>query len=1129
MWFCNQSITKPNQLQFMRPKANLLRKQHLRWWVFALLLVSSLSVRANRPQANIQEATISIKMINKPIVELLNTVEEQTTFYTSYTNKTVEGITITGNYANIKLLDLLKVVSGETGLEFKVRGNNILIFKGVRDKELFEVAIPEPEQIGSYLKHTNYPVQIKLESLFGNDPISGTVHGEDGFPLIGATIRIKGSTKGLIVDNDGAFNIKTPGSDFPVTLVVSYIGYKTKEVVVEAPENLEIVLELDAQQLEDAIVVGYGSIEKSDIVGSVASVDINKATATPTTNVSEMIRGRAPGVRVSLNDARPGGTSNILIRGKVSLVGNAPLIIVDGVPYDNINNVSPDDIKSIEVLKDASSQAIYGARAANGVILITTKRGDEGALKVNYHGYISKQKFAHNFDLFTADEFIQLRREAQRTGNNDEYLADETIFEEFELEAIQNRNFVDWEDLVMEEPFMTSHTLSLSGGGENTKVYTGFNYFSQDGVIPTSGFERASLRLNVDQKISERVSLSANVNYQSGRQDVESQGLNFITLSPLAKPYDENGNVVKNPLGPSSILVSPLWMIQESTHDVNTDVIDINLVGNWQINDKLSYTLNTYRRNRNSFTGIYQTSEHPNADADNGRGFLRNSQFTDFLVENIIDYKTTLSHNQTLDVTLLQSINERDYAMSSFEKRDFQNDELKYNGSAATLLNEQRDVWSRKLVSFMGRVRYNLMDKYLLTVTARRDGSSVFAENNKWAFFPAVAVAWKMHEEPFLAQSDLISQAKLRVSYGATGNEGIAPGGTLGTTTYYPYTFGGTTSSGSLTNGQLPNPDLKWETTYTQNYGLDWELWNGKVSGSIEYYNSTTKDLLLNRTVPGTTGFEFTRYNIGEVNNQGFEGQLNANVLTTPDFNWSVGAVFSRNKNKIVDLIGKDENGEPIDFRSEGLFVGQPIDVINQKIFDGIWQEGDNIAESAQPDAMPGDIRVVDIDGDGDIDGDDNLPVAIEPKWTGSLNTTVSWKGFTLFADIYIVEGATRSNNFLNGNTAGGLQGNKNGIAVDYYLPESPSNDYPRPRPGTPANLFALAVQDASYVRLRSVVLSYDLPPQVLNNIGFNNAQIYFSGTNLVTWTDYLSWSPEINPGDFPDARSYTIGIKLGL
>ncbi|MCM5662294.1 SusC/RagA family TonB-linked outer membrane protein [Galbibacter mesophilus] len=959
--------------------------------------------------------------------------------------------------------------------------------------------------------------------------ITGKVVDSQGVPLPGATVAVKNSSKGVVTDFDGNFKIQIP--EKAEAVLISFLGFKTIEKDIN-DDFSNIVLTENTSQLDEVVVVGYGTLKKSDVVGAVTSVDVDEATAVPTTNVSEMIRGRAAGVQVNLSDARPGGSSNILIRGKVSLVGNDPLIIVDGVPYDNINDVAPDDILSVEILKDASSQAIYGARAANGVILITTKRAKEGVFKVNYHGYTTNQSLTKNFDIFSAEEYAQVRREAFRTDNEEEYLEDATIFEPFELEAIENENYVDWEDLVINDALITSHTLSASGGGERTKVYTSINYFNQDGIIPTSGFKRGTFRLNLDQQITDKLSLQTNINIQKSEQNIETGNLDVINISPLAKPFDENGELIREPLGDGKLTVNPLWNIREADNDVFRNLRDLNLVGLYQFTPNFSYKLNAFSRVRDGKQGIYNSSTHPAGDGDiRGLATLGDYNYEEYLIENIFDYSPNIGEKHSLDFTAVNAFNQRKTTETSVTKSGFANDNLSYNGKADIIRATSRDVSRRRLVSFMGRARYSFLDRYLLTLTMRADGSSVFAEDEKFGYFPAAAIAWKINEEPFMKDSKVFNQLKLRVSYGATGNDGINPSESLGLADDLPYVFGGNTFGGFAPLNRLPNPALKWETTTTLNTGLDFRLFNNFINGTVEYYHASTTDFLLDRILSGVSGFNVTRFNIGEVENKGIEATLNTNIINNSKLQWSVGAIWSTNENKVISLAGeRDQEGNLIDFESQGLFIGESIDNIHQFVFDGIWQAGDDIENSAQPDARVGEVKVKDLDADGDIDDDDRIIIDQNPDWYGSLTTNVRYKGFELFADFYFVEGATKINPyFADGNLGAALKGGANGIAVDYYLPEDPSNTVIRPSTGTPSFLRSLAVDDASYQRLRTLTLGYNIPRKVLDQIGLERFKIYLTGTNLITWTDYKSYSPENNPGQFPDARGLTFGVQLGL
>ncbi len=973
--------------------------------------------------------------------------------------------------------------------------------------------------------------------------ITGSVVDANGVPLPGASVVVQGTTIGASADFDGLFSLEVPTD---ATIVeVSYIGYITAAVpITDQPMN--VVLQEDANQLDEVIVVGYGTQKKSDVVGSVTSVDLEEATAIPTTNVAEMLRGRAAGVQINLSDARPGGSSNILIRGKVSLEGNDPLIIVDGVPYDDINDVAADDISSIEVLKDASATAIYGARAANGVILITTKRGKEGKMVVNYHGYTTTQHLTKNFDIYSGAEFADLRREANRDRITGDFTADDVIFDELALESIQNQRYVNWEDLVLRDAVLQNHALSVSGGTESTKVYASVNYTLQDGLVPDSGFERGIFKLNVDQKINDRLSIQANINYQTSTQDIESVGAEVILISPLAVPFDENGDLIKRSEGESNFRINPLWNIRESVDEIKTNLTDINLTATYNITPSLSYKINTFSRKRNTDHGIYKSSLHSQGDAGrNGLAILSTTFYKEYLLENIINYTPKLNEANNLDFTFVQATNQRETIINRARRSGFPSDDLGFNGAATVLLppvNDQdkpipsREVSRRRMVSFLGRARYGLLDRYLFTLTARADASSVFSKDNKWGYFPAAAFAWKVHNESFLENSKSINELKFRASYGQTGNEGINPLESLGKADDIPYIFDGTTLGGFAPSAQLANPNLKWETTTTFNVGVDFGLFNNFLTGTVEYYKANTTDFLLNRFVPSITGYSNIRFNIGEVQNKGFEVMLNTNIIRKEDFQWSVGLTYSTNDNEVLELTGElDEEGKPVelpyDNNSKRLAVGQSINNLWVPQFDGIWQVSDDPATNF-PDmkAVPGDVRVIDQNGDGKINAEDNIFIGTDPDWYGSVTTTLNYKGFDLFADFYILDGAIR--NEVPGSAFSveeGFKANNNGIKVPYYTLENPSTEHPRPKATTHSNIRAYTVKDASYTRLRTLTLGYSIPYKHISKLGLKTAKVYGTGTNLFTNTDFRSYSPEQSAGKFPEARSLTMGVKLGF
>ncbi len=1071
--------------------------------IFLMLTVLCLQVSANG-----YSQKVTLKEKNSSLQSILEKVKNQTGyqfFYSDDVLRSAKKITVT--IQNKDLAEALDICLEGQGISYTISEKTIILKK---------VETPE-------VKYTPVTVSAFAE-------ITGKVMDETGQPLSGATVQVKGTTNGTSTDADGNFKINAKAGDI---LVISYVGFVTTEVKVGANNNISVALLSAAKTGDEVVVVGYGTQKKSDVTGSVAKVDVERATAVATVNVAEMLRGQASGVQITQGDNRPGGTSNIIIRGQNSIRGgNEPLIVLDGVPIPNLNDINPDDIASIEVLKDASAQAIYGARASNGVVLVTSKRGKAGKMTVNYHGYFTTQKLTKNFDLYSPLEFAQLKREAERTTNNGTYLDDDVIFTDFELDALKTGKFVDWEKEILKPSKLMSHSLSINGGNQQTKVYGNFTYFDQDGLIPSSGFQRGSFRFNIDQKISDRANVQANIYMLTGEQDRESSSLDFITISPLARIRDSLGNLTRFPLGPNSLKTNPLYNIQESTNEQKSNSYSANLVGNYKLLPGLSYKLNSLFTRGLTDVGTYVTRLHPQGITPQGRAVVGNSLREEFLIENILRYDKNINANNRIDLTAVQSVNEINFSQTTTTGTTFANDLLGYDGitdaiNKNTVRNEER----RRIVSFMGRAGYSLNNKYLLTLTGRFDGSSVFAQSKKWAFFPAAAFAWKMHEEGFLKNVSAINEMKLKVSYGSVGNQALNPYSTLGTVSSFPYVFNGVTVGGNIPDDVLPNPNLTWETSTTFNTAVDFALFKNRVRGSVEYYNTHTTDLLVDVSLGGGTGYSSTITNGGESKNSGVELLIAGDVIRRPGFNWTLTTIWTRNRNELIKSGIVDENGNPKDDVGRQRFIGKSLNVINQKKFDGIFQtqeEIDKSAQATQTGIAPGSIRVVDINGDGMIDDKDNVVTREDPDWYGSISSNFEYKGFELFADFYIVEGATKSNGYLSTFENGGtLQGNLNGIKVPYWTPENPSTTFPRPQNSTPSNLFALAVKDASYTRLRTLTLGYNLSRSLLSRIKVNAFKVYFTANNVFTITDYKSYSPEVNPNAFPDAKTYTFGVRF--
>ncbi|EPR73947.1 TonB-dependent receptor [Winogradskyella psychrotolerans RS-3] len=999
-------------------------------------------------------------------------------------------------------------------------------------------------------------------SLIAQTTVKGKVlSASDNMPLPGASVIEKGTSNGTQTDFDGVFTLDV--SNESAIMVVSYVGFKSKEVVYSSGE-VTVTLEEDSA-LEEVVVIGYGTQKKSDIVNAVATVDLEEATLSPTSDVNEMLRGRIAGLQVNVGGGtlRPGGTSDIIFRGQGSIEGNVSAIyVVDGIVREGgIEDIDSDDIKSIEFLKDASAQAIYGSRGANGVVLITTKRGTSGKISVSYHGFLTTKTIERNFDVYSGQELAQLRREAWRSTRADDSYPDDlvdNVFTAVEYDNLENNRFVDWEDELMRNGFVNSQAISVSGGTEMTKVFGSINYFQEDGLIPTSSYSRKTLRLNVDQKISEKFSVNFDLNLLSDDTD-RAANVNVITNSPFGSAYNADGSITRYPSGEEGSGVNPLWNLREQNHEEKGNDYVINVTPIWKITDDLTYQLKTNLTRRMSERGQYQSSL--SSAGDNVRGIARidNQLRESYLVENILTYDKTLNENNNLNVTLVQSTQENAFSRTFTQGEGFPNEDLGFNGISTAIGNVtvERDGDKFRYLGYLARARYTLLNRYTLEGIIRADGASLNGEGNKWSYNPAGSFAWKIHNESFLEDVSAIQELKFRVSYGSLVNDLGRAYTSLFTADFQPYVFDEETASGYAPSTILPNPNLKFERITTLNFGLDFSIFNRILLGNINWYDARTTDLLLKRGVPPVTGYNSTFFNAGEMQNTGLELGLTANIFNTEDFRWSVSTNWSKNRNEILELYN-DGNGDAItEDNSFNYYVGQPVGVIYQYAFDGIWQEGEDYANSPQANSEsalpqenigPGDIRIKDINGvddegniiagpDGKITQEDRVFIDPNPDWFGSLSTTVAYKGFDLFVDFYAVEGATKINPFLNEyNNGGTLRGDINGVKVDYYTPENPSTTFPRPnKDAADQYLNALAVKDASYIRLRTVSLGYTLSDDFTSKLNFEQIRFYVTGTNLFTDTDYIGYSPEVNirstfsnaDTGYPDARSFTFGVRV--
>lgn len=997
--------------------------------------------------------------------------------------------------------------------------------------------------------------------------VTGVVF-DAGVPLAGASVVVKGTNQGTITDAKGRYSIEaTPDQ----TLVFSFLGYDIQEITVGSRTVINVTLQTSSTQVEELVVVGYGTQRRSDVTGAVASVKRDELLATPSSSVGDMLRGRVTGVQVSTTSGRPGAKPSILIRGRRSIADkdSKPLYVIDGsISTDTeFNTINAQDIASIEVLKDAAAQAIYGARAANGVILVTTQRGVTGKPVVTLDASVGIGKLWRNFDYYTPQEWMDLRAEAKSsiTQGDDyreasSYTYQEILSDDKMIQAYERGETLDWEDLMFESAITQKYDLSIRGGSEKLKIAAGMGYLNQDGILKyNSGYQRANVRVNVDYDIYKWLSLGFNTSFMKSDEKRENGNFNlFITRPPYGQLYDEDG-------GYSQFLTTsgeknPLFSLSNYNRKIITTQSRLNGFIDIRPFKNFSYRFNASYYNRAAEDNAYQGAE---TGQSKGAGSLANSGTQMYQIENIFNYTVPIRNkNHSLSLTAVQGYDKTVTKGIGYTASDVPVDrEEGWNMLPDGVISDpSRTLDELLLLSFLGRVQYSFKDRYLLTAAIRRDGSSKFGVNNKWGTFPSVAAAWRISEEPFAKKVKAISNLKLRASYGIVGNQnGISSYTTLGLAESYEMEFGDIRYIGYLPSRVLPDPNLKWENTAQFNLGLDWGFFDNRLTGTAEFYKTRTTDLLLNRQINAALGYDRILTNIGETKTKGFEFSLAGDVIRKKNLTWNISTNISTTRNEIVSLTGlKDENGNPVNDIVNGWFIGSPIRTYYNYAFDGIFQydeftetdvknvyklkptidtDGDGVPDATieypsygAEGPQPGDVRMKDINGDGKITPeDDRVVMSREPKFIYAISSTLYYKGFDLFVDFYGVEGVTILNPYLYSYDEGGaLRGRYNGVKLNYWTPNNPSNEFPRPREDVnPPRQQLCAYEDASYFRLRTLSLGYTLPSKLTQKLSISKLRVYATATNLFTITDFRSYSPEMVQGSYPELRQWLFGINL--
>ncbi|MFY0256373.1 TonB-dependent receptor [Chitinophaga sp. 30R24] len=973
-----------------------------------------------------------------------------------------------------------------------------------------------------------------------DDKVKGKVTDEKGVPLPGVTITTKGKTRGVISDGNGDFLLDAATGE---TLVFSMSGYKTRELKVDGSADLKVILPEDITGLNEVVVVGYGTQKKKDITGSVSSVSGKEVGEQPVANPMSALKGKVAGLDIANAGNEPGGAPRIRLRGVRSIAGgNSPLIVLDGIPLSSpadpksdlpLNEINTNDIASVEVLKDASSTAIYGSRAANGVILITTKRGKAGKTNVNYDAYYGVTSITRKLDVMDGKQFAQLRREAARTVDpNGAYPADATLFDDIALKSLAIGRSTDWQDVIYHDGSKQNHQLSINGGKEHTQFAISLNYYKEQGIVDKSDFTRASLRVNLDHQVNDRLRFGTSTFLSRSTENMVSNDVfdNALRLNPLGVPYDSSGKLLFRPNNDEGQRVNPLMDIQNYVNQTYKTRIFSSLYGEWDITKDLNYRLNVGPEVESDRNGMFAGSLTTTNQGGSASASVSNIEMTSVTIENILKYTHTFAQYHHLNVTLLQSSQQQTINSASTSANQLPYESQLYHNisSAGQVTAVSSDYRRSLLLSYMGRINYDYKGRYLLTLTAREDGSSVFAAGHKWESFPSVAAAWRIDAEPFMQGVRAVSMLKLRSSYGVTGNNGITPYQTFSTLKSKPYAFGNTGAAGFLP-ATIANPDLKWETTKELNIGLDFGLFNDRITGAVEHYIANTTNLLLPRGIPGSTGYTSVLQNIGATRNKGWEVSLSTvNISTHNGFQWRTDLTFSANNNVITKLYGdgKDDIGN-------GWFIGHPVGVWYDYQKIGIWQTSE-AATAAAYGYKPGMIKLADRDNNKVInDQDRTILGAQQPGWLGGMTNRFSWRGWELAVMINTRQHYMISSQFYNNNNR--LAARYNNLDVNYWTPENPTNDNPRPDKNQESVFMGstLAYKDASFVRVKNLSLAYSLPAGWLRYAHINNLRLNLSAENPFTFTKYKGQDPEFESDGtramYPMVKMYAIGLNASF
>lgn len=998
---------------------------------------------------------------------------------------------------------------------------------------------------------------IAASPVMAQRTVTGKVTNATGDPVSGATISVVGSQVGTSAASDGSFTIAVPANR---SLRITAVGYTDQEIKITNQSTITVKLQASNTTLEQVVVVGYGTQRREAVTGSVASIKAEAIREVPSSNITQALQGRLAGVEISQSSSQPGTAMQIRIRGTRSLTGsNDPLIVLDGIPFaGGIGDINPNDVQSIDVLKDASATAIYGSRGANGVILITTNKGQRGRKPViSYNAYFGPQKIFSKYPMMNSSQLFALRKAAgiYPTPGVDEDTTGKTN--------------TDWQDLFYRTGIVTSHDINLSGGSDQGSYSLGLGYYLNQGVIPTQQYKRYSLRGSLDQGVGKylRIGFTTYDNYNLN-QGSQVGLYNTLSMSPLASPYNPDGTLkrtIKMPLDEQYNLTKSIvdslqnvWLNDtRGIASYNSVYGEVRIPWVEGLKYRANLGLDYIQTNNGNFTGtgINSTTAITPSSAS-----INSSQTYHWTLENLLTYDRTFAGKHTINAVALYSTEQTKNIYSTAAARSISNEQFQYFNLGATTDPNSIGVGGsyslRGLQSYMARVMYSYNNRYMLSATARSDGSSVLAPGHQWHTYPAVSAGWNISRESFMQGIKVVDNLKLRAGYGQTSNQAVNPYQTLGSLATRPYNFGPNGYATGYYVSQSPNPNLGWEYSITWNYGLDFALFHNRLSGTVEYYITNTSGLLQNVALPSTAGVGYYTGNVGQTQNKGWEFSLNGSILKKGAWTWDAGVNLYTNHNQIVALA----SGAQQDV-GNSWFVGHNINAIYDYQKVGLWQQGDPNLNVLEPGGKVGMIKVL-YTGDYDankvplraINANDRQVVDVDPKFQGGFNTHIGYKGFDFTAVAAFKSGGVLISTLYGpGGYLNMMSGRRNNVQIDYWTPTNTGAKYPNPAGpysgDFPKYASTLSYFDASYLKIRTLTLGYNFSQSIIKNSSVR-MRMYITAQNpFVLFSPYhteTGLDPEPNSyGDqnqavssyqhrnlivgfnTPSTRNYILGVNL--